>query len=93
MADECAGALGIPQTGLLQPRATEYSFVDTRVPPNVEHAFHALALDERRKPFSPTVWERESDTAPPVLKQCWFPGAHSNVRCRARFDRSPKQDV
>lgn len=49
--------------------------------PNVEHAFHALALDEHRKPFSPTIWEKpEGQKLPKLLKQCWFPGVHSNVR-------------
>ena len=47
---------------------------------NVEYAFHALALDEERRPFSPTIWEKPAGQAlPKVLHQCWFPGVHSNV--------------
>ncbi|KAI1393684.1 uncharacterized protein F4822DRAFT_424147 [Hypoxylon trugodes] len=44
------------------------------------HAFHALALDEHRRPFSPTLWERQPefrDTSD--LRQVWFPGSHGNV--------------
>lgn len=48
--------------------------------PNVEHAFHALALDEKRRPFSPTIWEKPAgQDVTKLLKQCWFPGVHSNV--------------
>jgi hypothetical protein len=50
----------------------------------VEHAFHALAIDERRKPFAPAIWGvRESDVRNPsrtqVVEQVWFPGVHSNI--------------
>ncbi|MCJ1469024.1 hypothetical protein MMC07_007656 [Pseudocyphellaria aurata] len=77
---DTVGALGIPQIGILPQKPSEYAFVDTHVSPNVEYAFHALALDEHRKPFSPTIWERpEGQTLPRLLKQCWFPGVHSNI--------------
>lgn len=59
---------------------TEYSFVNTVIDPNVEYAFQALALDEDRRPFSPTVWEKpDGQKLPYILKQCWFPGMHSNI--------------
>ncbi|MCJ1410985.1 hypothetical protein MMC19_005073 [Ptychographa xylographoides] len=58
----------------------EYAFVNTEVSPNVQNAFHALALDEHRKPFSPTIWERpEGQELPFKLEQVWFPGVHSNI--------------
>jgi len=44
----------------------------------VENAYHALAIDEHRKAFKPSLWER-----PPgwtgKLEQAWFCGVHSNV--------------
>jgi len=74
------GSLGIPNTGIFPDHPQDYSFVDTKVSPNVEYAFHALALDEKRRPFSPTIWEKPAgQDLPKLLKQCWFPGAHSNV--------------
>ncbi|KAL8771930.1 MAG: hypothetical protein Q9194_004756 [Teloschistes cf. exilis] len=77
---DTVGALGIPDIGLLQKKHTAYSFIDTKVAPNVEHAFQALALDEIRKPFGPTLWEKpQGQDYPITLKQCWFPGVHSNV--------------
>ncbi|KAI1417545.1 hypothetical protein F5Y13DRAFT_184885 [Hypoxylon sp. FL1857] len=46
----------------------------------IEHGFHALALDETRGPFSPTLWEREPEyRAVSDLRQVWFPGSHGNV--------------
>lgn len=41
------------------------------LPGNVEHCFHALALDERRPAFRPT--------RVPAGYECWFRGVHSDV--------------
>ncbi|KAF3941852.1 hypothetical protein ABW19_dt0205156 [Dactylella cylindrospora] len=81
---DTVGALGIPRIGWLQKmgiqsrRMDEMMFYDTTLSPQVEYAFQALALDERRGPFSPTVWELPKGS-PTVLKQTWMPGEHSNV--------------
>ena len=72
------GALGIPQ--VLFPHPMDYAFTDSKVSPIVEHAFEALALDEQRAPYHPTVWEEPiGPNRLKVLKQCWFPGVHTNV--------------
>lgn len=78
---DTVGGLGIPMIGLLpQVPSSDFSFVDTKVEMNVEYAFQALALDEHRRSYSPTVWERpEGQRLPKVLKQCWFPGVHSDI--------------
>jgi len=77
---QLTGSLGIPNIGLWPEKPGEYSFVDTKVSENVEYAYHALALDEQRRPFSPTIWEKPAgQKLPKILKQCWFPGVHSNV--------------
>jgi hypothetical protein len=76
---DTVGALGIP-IKFSEKNVKEYSFVNTKVSQAVEHGFHALALDETRNLFTPTLWEHPD--APhnlKVLKQCWFPGVHSNV--------------
>ena len=82
---DTVGALGIPINPILQrvfpflpSFVREYSWFDTRIDRHIENAFQALALDERRFPFSPTLWERRKD-CPTNLKQVWFPGSHSNV--------------
>jgi hypothetical protein len=45
----------------------------------VNYAYHALALDERRKVFSPALWEMTNESKPQNCEQVWFPGVHSNV--------------
>ena len=82
---DTVGSLGIPVNPFLQrvfPWAPayirSYKWFDTRLSSAVTHAFHALALDERRSPFSPAIWERDPGSTT-TLKQVWFPGAHSNV--------------
>ncbi|KAL9107745.1 MAG: hypothetical protein Q9227_007367 [Pyrenula ochraceoflavens] len=78
---DTVGALGVPSLGLLpQPLSRDYSFVDSKVEPIVEYAYQALALDEHRRQYKPTVWERpDGQEWPKILKQCWFPGAHSDI--------------
>ena len=78
---DTVGELGIP--GHLDEIFTQfYQFHDTTLGPHVENAFHALALDERRSDFAPTLWI-QSPTAQAAgtqkLVQVWFPGVHSNV--------------
>ncbi len=72
---DTVGAMGIPITflGLFEKKD---EFYDNRIGSNVVHARHALALDEVRVDFKPTVWS--SDTATD-MKQVWFTGAHSDI--------------
>ena len=52
---------------------------DTRVTPETRHAFHAVAIDERRPDFSPCLWDETSPADGQVLEQVWFAGVHSDV--------------
>jgi hypothetical protein len=73
------GALGIP-IDWDKKNVKEFSFVNTKVARHVQHAFQALALDEHRRLFIPTLWEQPDDAHNlKKLKQCWFPGVHSNI--------------
>lgn len=38
-----------------------------------------MALNEKRAPFTPTLWHIPPDNTETVLKQVWFPGVHSSV--------------
>lgn len=71
---DTVGALGMPTMSLWpQAKAKEFAFVDTRVEDNIEYAFHALGLDEKRRSYAPTVWfKSEEQKFPRVLKQTWF---------------------
>lgn len=74
---DTVGALGIPLTQLKWITAPHYAFHDVELSGSVERAYHALAIDEHRDPFTPTLW-------PPIpkaqtIEQVWFAGTHSNV--------------
>jgi hypothetical protein len=73
---DTVGALGIPNTHVCQQ---QYQFYDTELGPAVEHAYHALALDEARKNFEPAIWSKSPSAANQKLEQVWFPGVHSNI--------------
>lgn len=80
---DTVGSLGLPVTPWLQkigfaPTIRKYRFYDTTISNDILNAFQALALDEHRSTFSPTLWEKhEGNTT--RLKQVWFPGVHSNI--------------
>ena len=74
---DTVGALGAP-TPMLGwiSRKLWVGFHNTRLS-NTDYAYHALAIDERRKPFKPSVWSAAEDCK--EMKQVWFSGAHSNI--------------
>ncbi len=51
-------------------------FYDTKIGPNVDIARHAMAIDEVRSDFEPTIWDPRKKLD---LKQVWFAGVHSNI--------------
>ena len=77
---DTVGALGVPGA-LLQSLNREHQFHDTELCEMVECAFHAVAIDEKRGPFGPTLWQRRKGESlkQRVVEQVWFPGVHSNI--------------
>jgi hypothetical protein len=76
---DTVGSLGIPLP-FNKKNVKPYSFVNTKVAQGIQFAFHALAIDEKRHFFTPTLWEwPDQPNRLRVLKQCWFPGCHSNI--------------
>lgn len=76
---DTVGALGIPLTCLNWLTSWRYKFHNTNLSPNIQNAFHAVAVDEKRRPFKPTLWEKENLTDSQRVEQRWFPGVHSNI--------------
>jgi uncharacterized protein (DUF2235 family) len=75
---DTVGALGIPLRAFGSKNKKDFEFLDTSLSSAVRFAFHALAVDEHRAPFQPTLWD--SPPAPnQVVQQVWFAGAHSDV--------------
>jgi hypothetical protein len=76
---DTVGALGIPDHLDLFDTLDRgyYEFHDVELDPQIRHARHAIALDELRGTFAPTLW---SDPLPGQdVKQVWFPGGHLDV--------------
>ena len=74
---DTVGALGIPAV-FGQSDEILYGFLDTNLHPNVLNAFQALAIDERRREFVPTLWT-SAPAAGQQIEQVWFTGVHSDV--------------
>ena len=75
---DTVGALGIPNDlellNLLDD-PKKWNFHDVSLSPDVVNARHAVAIDELRASFAPTLWK----AGHPGLKQVWFAGVHSDV--------------
>jgi uncharacterized protein (DUF2235 family) len=79
---DTVGALGVPLTGATVVNEPIVGFHDTALGDTVEHAVQALAVDERRGPYVPTLWTQAVDAAllaGQSVLQVWFPGVHSDV--------------
>lgn len=76
---DTVGALGIPLKSLNWATAWRYKFHDTKLSPHVKHAFHAVAVDEKRRSFAPTLWQARNLSEDQVVEQRWFAGVHSNI--------------
>jgi uncharacterized protein (DUF2235 family) len=87
---DTVGALGIPSRYFIAKALDKkYEFHDTSLSPFVQSARHAVAIDERRKDFGPTLWDNTDELnrgrgADPgafdaPYQQRWFPGVHSSV--------------
>lgn len=70
---DTVGSLGIPSY-VGDERTDTFRFTDTQLSPIVKNGFHAVALDEQRGDFTPTLWEQRED-----IEQMLFPGAHADV--------------
>lgn len=82
---DTVGALGIPvpTTRDLQRLVAYFNrhlaFHDTNLSTHVDGAFHALAIDEQRRAFAPTLWTQQPGAGSQVLEQVWFSGVHCDV--------------
>lgn len=81
---DTVGALGVPRhLGISHFFGTgKYEFHDYALSSTVEAARHAVAADERKLSFLPTLWDNLEDLNGPdgdKYKQLWFPGDHGSV--------------
>ena len=80
---DTVGALGIPDLIPFLPFAgivdAKYRFHSTQPSAAIGHAFHACAIDERRKVYGLTPMTKLANLATPQISQMWFIGDHSSV--------------
>jgi uncharacterized protein (DUF2235 family) len=81
---DTVGALGVPRRLALAAWLNRgLAFHDTALSRIVGAARHAVAIDERRRSFPPTLWDNlealNAETAGAPYAQCWFPGDHGAV--------------
>lgn len=79
---DTVGAYGIGGVlGQFTSSMSRSRFHDRRVSSIVQHAFQAVAIDETRRLFEPTLFEQGPAglQGGQVLEQSWFAGVHSNV--------------
>ena len=72
---DTVGALGV-HLRMLGFMEEKNLFYDNKIGPNIDIARHALAIDELRSDFEPTIWLGRENMD---LKQVWFTGVHSDV--------------
>ena len=80
---DTVGALGIPLRFYQLSNKAHYQFHDVVLSSTVDYAYHALALNERRFLFKPTLWKKSKNATEGRstinMEQRWFIGSHSNV--------------
>lgn len=84
---DTVGALGVPFGNIPLISRSNYGFLETDLRINDSRAYHAIALDEHREAFAPTLGAKintvgiESPAARQIkdVEQRWFVGAHADV--------------
>jgi uncharacterized protein (DUF2235 family) len=73
---DTVGALGIPVPfwGTLNSR--DFLFHDAEPSRIIQHARHAVSIDENREDFKPVLWTHKDEVD---IRQVWFAGVHSDV--------------
>lgn len=71
-------AVGMPfaLADIVNTWVVQFKFPARTLGKHVEHAYHALSLDDDRRAFQPVLWHAQDDER---VEQVWFAGVHSNV--------------
>jgi uncharacterized protein (DUF2235 family) len=86
---DTVGRVGIPVSHVPFSR-DYYTWHDTALSKIVDYAYHAIAVDERRKDYEVAVWTVKKDENIEV-EQKWFIGAHANVG--GGYDKTPPDSL
>lgn len=80
---DTVGALGIPLSFFQLWNRQKYRFHDLTLSSIIEHAYQAIAIDERRKLFDVNLWKESknaiANNKQQHVEQRWFAGVHCDV--------------
>lgn len=86
---DTVGALGLPFGNMPGISRTSFTWLHTGLRIPIENGYHAVAVDEHRRDFEPTLWTVRKPKEPGLsvatprklssVEQRWFIGAHDNV--------------
>ncbi len=75
---DTVGALGLPGPLGAILNGSRFAYHDIELNDTIQNAYHALAIDEQRVPFAPSLWSVPAGWRG-HLEQTWFCGVHCNV--------------
>ncbi len=78
---DTVASFGAPNLDSEERPVSDVLFEDCIISPIIENAYHAVALDENRLAFRPTLM-----SAQPNVHEVWFPGTHSDIGGGFRID-------
>ncbi|OAX32080.1 hypothetical protein K503DRAFT_21062, partial [Rhizopogon vinicolor AM-OR11-026] len=80
---DTVGSVGLPEELTHKSSSTKstFGFPNNELGEHIEHAYHALAIDETRSDFNCCKFEQTDGgrRKGQILKQCWFSGSHSDI--------------
>jgi hypothetical protein len=80
---DTVGSIGIAAGDFTGISSSQFDYLQTGLRLPIQNGYHALAIDEHRAKFAPTIWDIHRSTASPrslsSVEQRWFVGAHANV--------------
>lgn len=77
---DTVGALGVPLPQFYRLNRESYEFHNVELSSITNVNLHALAVDEHRQPFAPTVWRKPKfKSFATTTEQVWFAGSHADV--------------
>jgi uncharacterized protein (DUF2235 family) len=86
---DTVGAVGLDAGEIPGISSSTFDYLQTGLRIHILNGYHALAVDEHRKKFAPTLWDvhiKKDPNAPHArprtlseVEQRWFVGAHANV--------------
>lgn len=100
---DTVGSIGWSKGNIPKISRSKFDYLHTGLRIHILNAYHALAIDEKRADFSPTLWDKRIPISPlekiavprsvSSVEQRWFAGAHANVGGGYATDLLPQRPL